>query len=162
MTALAYPECINELYESEVLGEAVFVALYNAAKSDEHKYKFGTMAQLESETKARLRPLLAKHAFKFIEQVNADLVAQIAQSYGSISWKQFMEEQHEIVVTFVKRFEEIERIAPAEDMSVVRSMVLHERAILRFIELEASGKSAGSINDVVAQLHFPLPNPKAF
>lgn len=162
MTALTYPECIMELYESEVLGEAVFVALYNAATSDEHKYKFGTMAQLESETKARLRPFLAKHDFQFIEKVNEDLVAQIAQSYRTSSWKKFMGEQREIVATFVNRFEEIERMAPAEDKSVVRSMVLHERAILSFIELEAGGNSVGSINDVVAQLHFPLPNASGY
>lgn len=37
MTKPTYPECIKELYESEVLGEAVFVALYNSAKSEEHK-----------------------------------------------------------------------------------------------------------------------------
>ena len=158
MTTLKYPDCIEELYESEVLGEAVFVALYNAAKSDEHRYKFGTMAQLESETKARLRPFLAKHGIKFIEQVNNDLVAQIVRSYDDSTWTNFMEEQCNIVATFVARFEEIERIAPADDMSMVHAMVLHERAILKFVELEASGKSMGSINDVVAQLHFPLAN----
>ena len=162
MSALTYPECIKELYESEVLGEAVFVALYNVATSDEHKYKFGTMAQLESETKARLRPFLAKHNFQFIENVDENLVAQISQSYRNSSWKKFIEEQRDIVAAFVRRFEEIEQLAPAEDKSVVRSMVLHERAILRFIELEANDTSAGSINDVVAQLHFPLPNPSGY
>lgn len=162
MSALTYPECIKELYESEVLGEAVFVALYNVATSDEHKYKFGTMAQLESETKARLRPFLAKHNFQFIENVDENLVAQISQSYRNSSWKRFIEEQRGIVAAFVRRFEEIEQLAPAEDSSVVRSMVLHERAILRFIELEANDTSAGSINDVVAQLHFPLPNPSGY
>ena len=162
MTSLTYPQCIKELYESEVLGEAVFVALYNVATSDEHKYKFGTMAQLESETKARLRPFLAKHGINFLENVDGALVTQIAQEYHTSSWKTFMEGQQKIVASFVRRFEEIESITPAEDLNVVHSMLIHERAILRFVDLEASGKRVGSINDVVAQLHFPLPNPKGY
>ena len=162
MSPQTYPECIKELYESEVLGEAVFVALYNVATSDEHKYKFGTMAQLESETKARLRPFLAIHGVKFLENIDGALVAQIVQEYNSSNWKTFMEGQSRIVASFVKRFEEIEAMTPAEDLNVVHSMLVHERAILRFVELEASGKGAGSINDVVAQLHFPLPNPKGY
>ena len=157
-----YPECINELYESEVLGEAVFVALCNAATSEEHRYKFGTMAQLETETKARLRPFLAKYAIKPVEKVDARLVAHIVESYAKTDWKTFMQEQREIVGTFVRRFEDIERMAPAEDLAIVHSMVIHERAIMKFVDAEATGRPAGSLDDVVAQLHFPLPNPKGF
>ena len=120
------------------------------------------MAQLESETKARLRPLLAKHGLQFEEKVNADLVGQIASSYVGAPWQKFIGEQHGIVSSFVERFEQIEQVTPAEDMGIVHSMVLHERAILKFIELEAAGRARGSINNVVAQLHFPLPNPRGF
>ena len=40
-----YPECINELYQSEVLGERAFLALMTAAKNKREKYHFGTLLQ---------------------------------------------------------------------------------------------------------------------
>ncbi len=56
MSDLEYPACINELYQSEVLGERAFLALMAAAKNERKKYHFGTFSRLESETRVRLRP----------------------------------------------------------------------------------------------------------
>ena len=66
-----FPECIDELYQSEVLGEQAFLALVGAAKNPRDKYHFGTFLQLESETKVRLRPLLTKYGIPFIESVES-------------------------------------------------------------------------------------------
>ena len=57
MSNLEYPARINELHQSEVLGEQAFPALMAAAKNEREKYHFGTRLQLEFETKVRLRPL---------------------------------------------------------------------------------------------------------
>lgn len=38
MSDLEYPECINELYQSEVLGEQAFLALMAVAKNEREKY----------------------------------------------------------------------------------------------------------------------------
>ena len=51
MSDMAYPACIRELYESEIFGEAVFLALVDIAKSPREKYQLGTLLQLETETK---------------------------------------------------------------------------------------------------------------
>lgn len=37
MSNLEYPACINELYQSEVLGEQAFLALMAAAKNEREK-----------------------------------------------------------------------------------------------------------------------------
>jgi hypothetical protein len=55
---MAYPACIRDLYESEIFGEAVFLALVEIARDPREKYQLGTLLQLETETKARLRPFL--------------------------------------------------------------------------------------------------------
>ena len=76
MSDADYPGCINELYQSEVLGEAAFLALMKAARSERDRYQFGTFLQLETETKARLRPFLLKHGLELDEsQGGAEAVA---------------------------------------------------------------------------------------
>ena len=67
MSDADYPGCINELYQSEVLGEAAFLALMQVARSERDRYQFGTFLQLETETKARLRPFLLKHGLELDE-----------------------------------------------------------------------------------------------
>ena len=62
MADLEYPACTRELYESEIVGESLFLALVQEAKTPRDRYHFGTLLQLESETKARLRPLLYRDA----------------------------------------------------------------------------------------------------
>jgi hypothetical protein len=57
---LSYPACTRALYESEILGETLILALVQEAKTPRDRYHLGTLLQLESETMARLRPLLFK------------------------------------------------------------------------------------------------------
>lgn len=38
MRNLEYPQCIRELFDGEVLGEAAFIALYHVAKNPAKKY----------------------------------------------------------------------------------------------------------------------------
>lgn len=56
MTKTDYPACLRELIESEIFGESFSLALLEEAKAD-RDYYFATLLQLETETKARLRPL---------------------------------------------------------------------------------------------------------
>ena len=67
MSDTEYAACIKELYQSEVLGEAAFLALIKVAKNEREKYHFGTLLQLETETKARLRPFLCRHGLDLDE-----------------------------------------------------------------------------------------------
>ena len=66
---LEYPACIDGLYQSEVLGEQAFLALIAVARNEREKYHFGTLLQLESETKVRLRPFLQTYSLEFVESL---------------------------------------------------------------------------------------------
>ena len=91
MSELDYPACINELYQSEVLGEAAFLALIKAAKNDREKYHFATLLQLETETKARLRPFLFRHGIDFDESQGSDeTVAGFLALYQHHDWLEFL------------------------------------------------------------------------
>jgi hypothetical protein len=162
MTDTAYPQCVAELYRSEVLGEAVFLALWSRAKSEEQRYKFATLLQLETETKARLRPLLAKYGLGFDGEDASAPAASAAADFEAGGWSSFVEGTLNVVHYFVGRFEQIERLGPAEDAEILHSMVVHERAIQDFLEAERDGRPEGSLRSVIALLQYPLPNPHGF
>jgi hypothetical protein len=136
--------------------------LLRHSTDDERRYKWGTLLQLESETKVRLRPLLAKYGLSLQEEDVSPAVADLGKAYKSSSWLEFAEENQKIVGGFVTRFEEIEKLGSREDTEILHSMVIHERSILTFFELELAGKPKGSLAAVVAQLRHPLPNPKNY
>ena len=52
-----------------------------------------------------------------------------------------------------------ESAAPDSDREVTHSMVLHESAINKFAQLELAGDAENSLNDVIAQLQYPLIKP---
>ena len=56
MSDPVYPNCIRELYESEIFGEAFALALLKVAKSERDQYQLGTLLQLETETNVPLPP----------------------------------------------------------------------------------------------------------
>jgi hypothetical protein len=153
-----YPGCINELYQSEVLGEKAFLALINIANNDREKYHIGTVLQLETETKARLRPFMLKHGFDLVENPGAELVDQIVTAYRENDWLDFLAGLRPLVDDFVARFKEIALAGPAEDQEILQSMVAHEEAFVSWIEKEAAGE-ADSLGAIISQLQYPLTAP---
>jgi len=159
MNDLEYPACINELYQSEVLGEQAFLALMAAAKNDREKYHFGTFLQLESETKVRLRPFLQKYGMKFIEEPSSgEEVAGFVALYQQSTWLEFLAAFKPIADQFLARFQEIANAGPAEDQDVLQSMIKHEKSFVDWIEKETAGEE-GSLDAAISQLQYPLAAP---
>ena len=159
MAQVKYPECIRELYESEILGEALCLALLEVATNDRERYVHGTLLQLESETQARLRPFLYKYGISLSKDVHLGLVAELVASYRKGTWQDYCNGSIPVAKQFLSRFEEIAAAGPEEDQEILRSMVRHEAAILRWLEMEAAGETDGSLDAVIEQLNFPLPRP---
>jgi hypothetical protein len=159
MSDLEYPACINELYQSEVLGEQAFLALMAAAKNEREKYHFGTFLQLESETKVRLRPFLQKYGMKFIEEPSsAEEVAGFVALYQQSTWQEFLAALNPMIDQFLARFQEIANAGPAEDQDVLQSMIKHEKSFVHWIEKETAGEE-GSLDAAISQLQYPLAAP---
>ena len=159
MSDLEYPNCIRELYESEILGEGVALALLREAKSERDTYHIGTLLQLETETKARLRPFLYKYGISLDEEAEADGLADFVTAYKAMSWREFAGFLKQPVQGFLSRFEEIAGVTPPEDRPIVESMIDHEAAILRWVTLEAEGPNEDSLDAMISQLKFPLLAP---
>lgn len=157
MSDIEYPSCINELYQSEVLGEQAFLALLPVARNARDRYHFGTFLQLESETKVRLRPFLKKYDMEFVESTEAgDTVNGIVTVYKENSWLDFLGALKPMIDQYVARFQEIAAAGPTEDQQILQSMVSHEQCFSYWIEKEVAGES-GSLDAVLDQLQHPLP-----
>jgi hypothetical protein len=155
-----YPACVRELYESEILGEAFALALVEVAKGERDRYHFGTLLQLETETKARLRPFLAKHGMPLTENMDlGDVDAMVVAYKSTSSLGEFAGVIKPAVQNFLSRFEEIARIGPPDDREVLESMVRHESAILQWLAMESEGNSEGSLDSMLRELQYPLPRP---
>jgi len=157
MSDIEYPSCINELYQSEVLGEQAFLALLPVARNARDRYHFGTFLQLESETKVRLRPFLKKYDMEFVESTEAgDTVNGIVTVYQENSWLDFLGALKPMIDQYVARFQEIAAAGPTEDQQILQSMVSHEQCFSYWIEKEVAGES-GSLDAALDQLQHPLP-----
>jgi hypothetical protein len=64
------------------------------------------------------------------------------------------------VKPYVDRYLEVETMAPEEYREPAHSMVVHEQSFYRFAELEATGNTTHSLDDIVAQLTYQLPMPR--
>ena len=157
MTTVDYPNCLRDLIESEIFGEAVSLALLEVAKTDRDRFQFATLLQLETETKARLRPLLYKYGVSLSEEMPLEHIEGIVQDYVDGSWEAFAAANIEVVEGFLSRFREIAAVGPDEDREVLKSMIRHESAILRWFKMESQGDTEGSLDDILSELQHPLP-----
>lgn len=160
MDRAQYLKAVHDfLYQGEVLGEAMLDAYVTCEKDPIRRYKWATLLQLETETKARLRPFLTQLGLSIVQRDTHEQVAALVKSYETKSWTRHMRETLKITGIYVEKFREIEAASPGNERAITHSMVLHEAAIQKFAEMELAGDSENSLNDVIAQLHFPLTTP---
>jgi hypothetical protein len=160
MDRTEYLNGVNEfMYQGEVFGEAVLDCYVRLEQDAERRHKWGTLLQLESETKTRLRPFQTQLGLGIAQKDVRSQVAQFAESFAAKSWREHMEELVGITTFYLEKFRAIAAASAATEREVTQSMVVHESAIQRFVQLELAGDSANSLNDVVAQLKYPLARP---
>jgi hypothetical protein len=155
-----YLNGVNEfMYQGEVLGEALLDCYARLEQDPERKYKWATLGQLESETRTRLRPFVIQLGLNIAWNDVSARVAKFAESYAAKSWHRHMEEVIAITDIYLEKFRAIAAASPQSERETTQSMVAHESAIRTFAELELAGDGANSLNDVIAQLRYPLTPP---
>ncbi len=157
MSLVEFKKGLSEEYQGEVIGEVFFGGLLERFDSPEHRYKLATLLQLETETKARLRPAALELGVELAEfDESRKLGDDFIKSCDGMDWKAMMTHLATVVGPYVKRYSDIAEIAPPEYKEVADSMVVHERSIQTFARREASGETEHSLDDVIRQLKFPL------
>lgn len=149
-----FKEGLVSLYQGEILGEVLFDQMLYIFEDKDIQYKIFILMQLETETKARLRPYLISLGLDFKEQqAYRDIGMQMADSMKGKSWNEVMTIIIDGVKPAVEGYKAIVSIAPPQYVKLAESMVIHEQSIVDFAELELAGRSEESINVIIQQLH---------
>ena len=161
MDRTEYLTAINEFfYQGEVLGEAFFAYCVAHEGDAARRHKWASLLQLETETKARLRPFLASLGLSVAQDDVLAKIGEITAGFAAKSWTQHMHEIDEITSFFLDKFRAIAAAAPAgSEREMATVMVAHETAINNFAKRELAGDGTGSLVDVVAQLRWPIAEP---
>ena len=160
MVSAAFNEGITAMYQGEVLGEALFDRMLKSFDDPMQRYKVATMLQLESETVTRLRPTMMELGLDLCEaDESRALGIKWADSLNGVAWDEIMVKLRDALQPYIDRYREIAKQAPPQFRAVAESMVVHERSLQKFTELEIAGDTEHSLDDVIAQLQHPLPRP---
>jgi hypothetical protein len=159
--AAAHLAALEEFYQGEVLGEAMFDAMLESARDESERYKIGLMLQLETETKARLRPILAGQGLSLQEDPQMrPRGAQFARALAQADWNEKMHALAQSVGdTWLPRYRALTATLPASLRAVGESMVEHEQALLDMARRELGAESEPSDQPVRDLLANPLPRP---
>jgi hypothetical protein len=152
---------VEELYQGEVLGEALFNRMLRDLEDDRQRHVVASMLQLETETKAFLRPAMAERGLGLDEDEAQRAAGEvIAASLGGLTWLDKMQQLRAgIRDHFLPRYQLIAAEAPPEDRDVTAYMVRHETALLEVVTAEATGQAETSLAPLADHLRHPLPTP---
>ena len=160
MATEKYKDDLSELYQNEIIGEVLCDRLLATCEDSLQRYKIATMLQLETETKARLRPVLLSLGIDVAENpASVQGGEQFAEAVGSLPWPEFVVALRDAIKPYVERYKEMAAAAPKDHQDTFDLMVRHEQAFYSFCELEASGNGDESLDAVIEELQFPLPKP---
>jgi len=162
-TAAAHLAALEEFYQGEILGEAMFDAMLESARDESERYKIGLMLQLETETKARLRPILAAQGLSLREDAQMrPRGTQFALALAQAHWHEKMRALEQSVSgTWLPRYRALTAALPPSLRAIGESMVAHEQALLEMARRELDGESEQSDQPVRDLLANPLPRPPA-
>jgi len=161
MTTDEFRDCLVEYYQTEVLGEAFSEALIEKFHDRDQLYKIGCLLQLETETKARLRPTILElgGSVEELEQ-SRQSGRELADSIADGNWKELVSVLSSAGEPLLARQREVAGTAPSAYRDLALSMQVHGESIQNFAERELAGEAAHSTDEIVQQLKFPLQRPK--
>ncbi len=160
MNRTEYLVAVSEfMYQGEVLGEAVLGRWLQLESDPVRRYKWATLQQLETETKARLRPFLMRLGLSVVQNDVSAQVEEYSAGFADKSWSELMQLTLEVTGTYLEKFREIEAAAPDGEREVARSMVVHETALNDFAKCELTGDAENSLAGVISQLQWPIARP---
>ena len=125
--------------EEEISGEAYFARLASF-HSGRQSHALLLLARMESVVASAARTLLVRHGLATADASALRGAGQAeADAKAGTPWRDLVAEMTADFPAFVEEFEQVERLAPADERAVVRIFTKHEVAALEFARLEAGG-----------------------
>jgi hypothetical protein len=131
-----YTAGISNAYLGELAAAKLYRALALRSSDPLQREKFDAVADIEDATARTLAPVARRLG---IEVLARDIEARARERFallGEMSFATFIEQASVRWPPFITLFENIANMAPPEDSSVMEVLVAHERALVRFVEIE--------------------------
>lgn len=137
-----YLDTLQRYYEEEVQGEAYFDAIAERLKDPDRKQKMHLMARVENYAAASVVPLLERH--QLTPQSSDILIAagRLQAKNCPPDWAELIASMRKIFPGYIDEFEQLEAMAPPEDLPLLKILTAHEVAAIEFLDLEAKGNPA--------------------
>jgi len=153
-TASSFGTYVEERFQGEVYGEAVFRRMAELCEVPAHARKLRVLEQLERETKELLRPAVREVGYPGVE--SAERISEgeaLGAQLANAPWPELMRSTRLELERFVEDFERAERLAPPGKEPLLRHVTAHERALLEFATRELAGDARrDSLEPVIALL----------
>jgi hypothetical protein len=148
-----YLQEIQAAYDGEVRGEAFFTALADQPPMGKLRESLLVLARLESQTRRRMEPLLARHGLDVTQDPeDAGDGFDRAASWGGMTPDAAVARLHDLVLPFVGRYDALADAATDEDRDILNFLAAHERALETFANLARAGQYDRALADVLALL----------
>jgi dimethylamine/trimethylamine dehydrogenase len=159
MNSEQYLRTLEEFFQGEVTGEALFHTLAEALEDPERRCQMRVLEQLERETKELLRENIGPLGGDIAESASARAtgIAQ-AKALAAMPWAKVMHIFEREVRKFVAHFEKVEQAGPAYGAKLLAAVTAHERALLSFSERASTGADGDPLDRVVSLLKV-VPAP---
>jgi hypothetical protein len=153
-----YHAYVEECFQGEVYGEALFRTMADLCEVPERARKFRVLQQLERETKEFLLPSVRAAGFagdESHERISEGEVlgAQLAK----LPWQELMRRLQTELERYVREFEQAEGLAPPGKESFLQQVTAHEKALLDFATRELAGDVRGNSLEPVTALLRGIP-----
>jgi hypothetical protein len=148
-----YRREIQAAYVGEIWGAAFFEALSQQTSLAPIRDGLLTLARLEIETRARLRPLAERLGLD--TTVDPRDVAQgkaRADQWAGIDRREFARRLSQLVSDYVVHYDSLVQEAAPADTEILTFLAAHERALLVFSERELAGETETALGPVLALL----------
>jgi hypothetical protein len=153
---------VAEMYQGEVYGEAFYCALLDLFHSPLQKHLIGSLLQLETENKARLRQIVYQHGGDIVESdASRNDARDFIRQVEHMSWTDATAYMVAASVEFQDRYRELVKTVPDVLKPVFDNMIEHEDLIIDAMRLASEGEDEKAIELVAGQLMLPLPRPAA-
>ena len=148
------------LYQGEVFGEMFYCTLLQHFRSPKQQHLLGSLLQLETESKARVRPFAFEHDISLIEsEYKRKEGAEFVRHVKDMEWIDAAASLVPISEDAVADYRRIANEAPEEWKPLAEAMVKHEFLILDATKLAAEGEDEKAADLVSSHLVYPLPQP---
>ena len=147
---------LHECFQGEVMGEALGVALAEAAQDPVHSQKWRFVEQLERETKGRIRTALEALGEAVEEDPEKRTEGKSwGERWAKLPWSEAMDKLKPELEKYIRYFEKHEKTAPSDGLAIAQHITRHERALLEFTVREIEGQTDSSVEPIERLLDNP-------